>query len=138
MAHRVVTLKATRLVINVTRMRFDRTDDFLMTLAACPLSYFPPMRRNLNVVWEPAGGEVIGMPESVARFRHVLTNKLWRRVTVVANGHRAMARLDPAGILLIHDVAIHACVRIVCHVGIAARVHKRVCADSNSQTKCDT
>ena len=119
-------------------MRFDRADDVLMTLAAGPFSDLPAPGSNVDIVREPAGREVIRMPKSVACFGRVLTNKLGRSMAIVADGHRSMARLDPTGILLIHDVTIHARVRIVCHVGVASSVHERVCAYPEGETNDHT
>ena len=46
-----------------------------MTLAAGLFSYCTTTRGNVNVVFKPTGGEVVGMPETVARFRRVLANQ---------------------------------------------------------------
>ena len=119
-------------------MCFNRTDNLLVTLAASSLSNFAPVRRDLNIVREPAGGEVVGMPESVARFGRVFTNKLGRSVTVVANGDRPVARLNPGVVLLIHDVTIDASVRVIGHVRVTPRVDEGVGAHADGETKRDT
>ena len=73
--------------------------------------------------------EVVRVPEAVAWP----SSRTWRQrvghVTVVAHGDRAMAALDPAVVLLVHDVAVRAGPRVVGHVGPASRVHKRVRAE---------
>ncbi len=60
--------------------------------------------------------ERLGMPEAVFGFDEILGNKVVRGVAIVAAGHRVVAGLLPAVILLAHDVAIHA------RGGIAAEV----------------
>src|SRR5687768_16859080 len=119
-------------------MRFNRIDNLLMTLAAGSLSDFAPVRRDLNVVREPAGGEVVRVPESVAGFGRVFTNKLGRRMTVVTDSYRPVDRLHPAGILLVHDVTIDASIRIIGHVRVTTRVDEGIGAYANSETKRDT
>ena len=91
MSDRVVTLKTTSLEVGIGRMRFNRPHNLLMTLPASSFRYFAPVCRDLNVVWEPASGEVVGMPEPVPRFGRVFTNKVWRSVTVVTNGDGPVA-----------------------------------------------
>jgi hypothetical protein len=53
---------------------FDGLDDFLVTFPAGLFSYFKAAWRDVNVVFKPAGREVIGMPETITRFRCVLAN----------------------------------------------------------------
>ena len=72
---------------------FNRLHDFLVTLAAGLFSYFTPSRRDVNVVFKPARREVVGMPETVARFSGVLRNQSGRCMAIIAYGNCAMARL---------------------------------------------
>ena len=114
---------------------FNRVHDFLMTFPAGFLSDFKAVFGNADVVFEPTGGEVVRMPESVARFRRVLADELRRRVTVVADGGVAMAGFQPSAVLLVHHVAVCARRGIVGHVRIAARVNKRVGPDTDGQSE---
>lgn len=87
-----------------------------MTLSASFLSYFAASWRDLNVVLEPTGGEIIGMPKTIPCLCRVFADKSRRRVAVVADGYSSMARLQPAAILLLHDMAINASFCVVGHV----------------------
>lgn len=115
---------------------FNRLDDFLMTFPAGFLGNFEPVLRNAYVVFEPAGGEVVRMPESVARFGHVLVGELRRRMAVVADRGIAMTGLQPRAVLVVHDVAVCACCGIVCQVRISLRVNKSVGSDTDGQSQC--
>ena len=124
-------------VVDFSVRAFDRNDDVLMTLPASLFRYVETALRDVNVVFEPTSCEVVGMPESVACFRHVLRNESRWRVAIVAHSDRAMARLQPAAELLLHDMTIHAGFGVVSHVRIAARVDKRVGADPDRHAEDD-
>ncbi len=66
-----------------------------------------------DVLGEAAGGEGKRMEEAVDAFGEVLGNQSGRGVTVVAHGDGAVATLDPAVELFVHDMAIRAGTRIV-------------------------
>ena len=116
---------------------FNGLDNVLMTFAAGFFRHFTASRCDVNVVFEPAGGEVVGMPETVSRFGGVLGNETGRRVAIVANRHRTMARLQPTAELVLHDVTIHTRFSIVSHVRIATRVHEGVCANTHGHADRD-
>lgn len=102
-----------------------------MTLAARFFRIREAALRNANVVFEPAGGEIVRMPEAVARLRHVLADEVRRRVAIVTDRRVAMAGLEPRVVLFVHDVTVRAGGRIVSQVGVSARVNKRVRADAD-------
>lgn len=102
-----------------------------MTFAARSFRNLEATLRNANVVLEPAGREVIRVPEAVAGLRHVLAREFRRRVAIVANRGVAMARFQPSVVLLVHHVTVRARLRVVGHVRIAARVNKCVSADAD-------
>lgn len=112
---------------------FNGVHDFLMTFPAGFFGDCKAVFGNAYVVFEPTGGEVIRMPESVAGLGHVLADELRRRVTVVANGGVAMAGLQPRAVLVVHNVAVGARRGIVGHVRIAARVNECIRADADGQ-----
>jgi hypothetical protein len=114
---------------------FNRVHGFVMTFSAGFLSDLKTMLGNADVVLEPTGGEVVRMPESIARFRHVLADELRRRVTVVADGGVAMTGFQPCAVLLVHHVAVCARRGIVGHVRIAARVNKRVGPNADGKSE---
>lgn len=58
-----------------------------------------------------------------------------RRVTVVAGRNCLMARLLPTCVLLVHDVAVGACNRIIAHVRVAFGINE--CEHSNSHSGSD-
>ena len=58
MSHRVVTAQASELRAALSRVcRFDRIDNFLMTVAAGVLGDLPAVRLDLNIVLVATGGE---------------------------------------------------------------------------------
>ena len=71
------------------------------------------------------GCEIVGMPEPVRGFRHVLADKTRRSMTIVADGDRVMTRLDPTVVLVVHDMAVGARFRVVTQVGITLGIDKR-------------
>ena len=106
-----------------------------MTLATGFFSYVTTSRSNVDVVLEPTRGEVIGMPETVSCLGRVFADKPRRRVAVVANCHRSVARLHPTGILFVHYVTVNTCLRVICHVGITPSVNERVRTDADGQAE---
>jgi hypothetical protein len=73
------------LILDVSMRSFDRLHDILVTLATGLFRHGLTTRRNLNVVFKPAGCEVVGMPETVSRFSSVFANEPGRRMTIVAH-----------------------------------------------------
>src|SRR5688572_27860897 len=100
-----------------------------MTFPAGFLGDLKAVFGNADVVFEPTGGEVVRMPESVARLGHVLANELRRRVAVVADRCVAMTGLQPTAVMLVHDVTVRAGGGIVGQVRIPLRVNKCVGSD---------
>ena len=116
-------------------LSFNSVHGILMTFPASSLGDFKAVFGNAYVVFEPTGGEIVRMPESVARLGHVFADELRRRVAVVADGDVAMTGLQPRAVLVIHDMTVCARRGIVRHVGIAARINKRVGPDTNGESK---
>ena len=103
-----------------------------------PAGFFGDLKAvfgNAYVVFEPTGGEVVRMPESVARLGHVLADELRRRVAVVADGCVAMTGLQPPAVLLVHDVTVRTGRGIVCQVRIPLGVNKRVGSDTDGKSQ---
>lgn len=130
-----MTTNTTRaLVFRVCVRTFDSLHDFLVTLAACLFGHLAASRGNVNVVFKPAGREVVRVPETITRFGHVFGHEARRRVAIVAYGNRAMTRLHPAAKLVLHHMTIHTRFGVVGHVGIATRIDEGVRTD----TQCDS
>lgn len=106
-----------------------------MTFPAGLFGHLKAVFGNAYVVFKPTRGEVVRMPESVARLGHVLADELRRRVAIVADGYVAMTGLQPSAVLLVHDVTVRAGRRIVCHVRISFRVNKRVGSDTDGKSQ---
>lgn len=98
------------------RAMVDCFRDRFVTVTACVLGYFVIARRDAKRIGKIPRGEIERVPKAVPRFGHVLANQVVRRMAVVTNRDRAMARLRPRGIVLTHDVAIGARRRIVGHI----------------------
>ena len=139
MAHRVVTANTTRLrIVNFGVRAFNSLHNFLVTFPASLFSHRPTTRRDVNVVFIPAGREIVRVPKAVARLGHVLGNKTRRRMTIIADSDSAMTRLDPPAKLVLHDMAVYASFSIVGHVGVAAGINERVRPHAHGQTERDT
>ena len=109
-----------------------------MTFPAGLFSYCKAAWRDVNVVFKPAGREIVRVPESIARFSRILRDKPRRRMAIVADSNCSMTRLHPAAELVLHDMADHTCFSVVSHVRIATRVHEGVGADTNRQADRDS
>ena len=132
MPHRAVAAHAGNSLTALRRMRaVDRLRDFGVTLQASLFGDRQIAFADLNGFVKAARGEVKRMPKSVGGFGGVFPHQARRRVAIVAGGDRAMRRLQPAVVLLVHNVAIGARSRIVGQIGVALGVHERVGADPN-------
>src|SRR5215475_6672093 len=72
------------------------------------------------------GGEIERMPEAIRSLRRVLAEEIRGRVVVVAGGDGPVRRLQPAVVLLVHDMAVGARGRVIRQVRRALRVNKSV------------
>ncbi len=132
-----MTANTTRARVSFRMRAFNSLHDGLVTLPASLFSYVSAARRDVYVVFKPAGREVVGVPKSVVRFGCVLGNKSGRCVAIIANRYGSMTGLDPAAELLLHDMTIHTRFGVVGHVGITARVDECVSPDADCQADQD-
>ena len=109
---------------------FDGFDDIRMTMAARAFGNFLIARRDPDGVLVGAGGEIERMPEAIQSFGLILADKIVWGMTIVARRHAAMAALDPAVVLFLHEVAIDASLGIIGQVGSPFRVKESVGADA--------
>ena len=110
------------------RWSFNHGRYFRVTLAARVVGDLLIARRDLDGVGIIAAREIERVPETVLRLGGILTNEIRGRVTIIAGRHAAMARLDPAIVLFLHDVTVHASLGIVGEIRRALRVDERVSA----------
>lgn len=97
---------------------------------------------DLDRLVEAASGEIERMPEAVRSLRRVFIEEICRRMAIVASRHRSVRRLEPAVVLLGHDVAVGARGRIVGQVrrafgvyeGVDAQAHRRAYQNTHNQT----
>jgi hypothetical protein len=73
--------------------------------------------RDSNFVGKPLCGESPGVEEAIQCFGGVLGEEAGGSMAVVADGPLAMARTEPAGMLIAHDVAVGAGIGIIGEVG---------------------
>ena len=115
--------------------------DLRMTMPARVLSHRAAAGLHGNRLMEIAGRESVGMPKTVVRLRPVFTHEVVRRMAIVAGGHRAVARLHPGIIMVLHDMAVRARFRVVREVRSATGVDERVttnsCRQSKQHPRCD-
>ena len=77
-----------------------------------------------------AKGEHVGMSDSVFRFGGEFTDEIVRHVAVVAGG-KTVRRDPPRIVIVFHDVAVHARLGIIEHIGISLGINERIAADSD-------
>lgn len=106
-----------------------------MTFATRLFSHIAAALSDVDVIWIPTRREVIGMPETVLRFGYIFRYQTGRRVTIVANRNSAMARLQPAAVLVLHYVTVNTGISIVAHVGVSTRVDKSVRTDPHCEAE---
>ena len=68
------------------RMGIDRGCYLFVAVAASEFSDPAIAFGHPDRFMKSVGGEIVGMPEAVRGFRHVLANKIRRRMTIVADG----------------------------------------------------
>ena len=110
------------------RRPFDGFRNVCVTFATGFVGNFLVSFGDLNGVGIIAGGEIERVPETVLRLGGILAHKIRRGVTIVAGRHTPMARLDPAIVLLLHDVAIHA------RLGIVGEIRRALGVDEGVST----
>lgn len=91
----------------------DAVYDFGVALQAGGLRDVEIALRDIDLIREAAGSKSERMKESVQGLRSIFGEKPRRRMAIVAYGRFAMARLQPTGMLLAHDVAIGASGRVI-------------------------
>ena len=106
-----------------------------VALAAGVLGDLMIMRLDAQRVGEITGRERERVPESVRRLRRILRDEALRRVAVIADRDLAVTRLEPCGVMLLHDVAVGTGRRIIRQVRRALRVDEGVCADADCQAE---
>ena len=92
---------------------FNRLHDGTMTAATGLLSDGSIARPYGQRLMKSPGGESERVPEAIRGLGHVFGQKAGWCVTIIADRSQAMARLDPAVILLLHNVAVGARRRII-------------------------
>jgi hypothetical protein len=85
-----MTSNATYLRLVTRVFAFNSIYDLLMTLPASLFSYLPASGSDVDVVFVPTGGEVVGMPEPIPTLCSVFANESRRRVTIVTNSDSSM------------------------------------------------
>jgi hypothetical protein len=137
MTHRVVTAQTCELTATRCRVRrFDRVDNFFVTIAAGLLGDLPAVRLDLNVILVAASGEEKGMPEAVGCLGCILPDEICRGVAVIAGGNASMRRFKPPVVLFAHDVAVGARRRVVGQIRPSPGIRKRV--DPNAKRYTDS
>lgn len=98
--------------------------EICVTVAARPFGNATVPFRDAYRLREIPGGKGIRVEESVYHLGRVLPYKIVGRMAVVAHRYVSVARLDPAVVLLIHNVAVLAGERIIGKIRCAACVDK--------------
>src|SRR5262249_26988471 len=125
-AHRRVTAQA--IVADVGRGApvNDLMNDVGVALDAVLLHVSGAPRFDADRLREVLQCEPLRVPEAVLRLCQVLASKIVWDVAVVADGDGMVARLLPAVVMLAHDVAVDARLRVVAEVREALGVAEQV------------
>src|SRR3954469_4584208 len=91
-----------------------------------------------NGLMEIAGGKSIGMPEAMVGFGPVFSDHVVRGVAVVAGRHGAMAGFDPRIVVVLHDMAVRAGLRVVGEIRTTTRIDKGVTPDAGGEPEQDS
>ena len=138
MSHPAMAADARKAVIFVSAAGVDVVRDVCVTVSAGVFRDSAAARFHIDRLMEIAGREGVGMPETVIGFGPVLAEEIVRRVAIVAGGYGTVAGLQPGVIVVLHDMAVRACLRIVGEVRAAARVDKGVPADPGREPEQHT
>ena len=114
-----------------TAHRVDVVHDILMTFAAGVLRHTLAAQLHTNGIVKTAGSEGERMKKTVIGFGEILSEQVGRRVAIIARRDRAMAGFDPAVEMILHDMAIGACRRIIAQVRRAFCIDESVSAETH-------
>lgn len=115
----------------------DGINDRLMAVSAGLLSDLPISFGDHYRFVEIVCCEIVRMPKAVPCLCEVFIREILRRVVVVAGSDRTVARFHPAGILLLHHVAVGTRTGIITEVRIAFRIPECVQTDACRQAQPD-
>ena len=101
-----------------------------VAVQARALRHAPIARLDLNRLVKVLQRERQRMKKSVVSLRDPFADRMVRQVTVVADGHMPMAGILPGVVVILHDVAVGATLRIVAQVADALAVAKGKNADA--------
>ena len=112
---------------------FYGLDYIFMALATRLFCDLAIMRLDSQRLWKSPRSECERVPESIRRFSGILCYKPRRSMAIIAGCDRAMTRLYPPVIVLLHDVTVGARSGVVCQVRSPFRVDEGVAADTGSK-----
>lgn len=105
----------------------------LVATAAGSLGHFPVIWLNPQWIGKITSGKGYRMPETVLSLCPVLGKRGMRRMAIIAGRNRTVARFRPSIEMLLHDVAVGTCRRVVGKVGPSLGIDECVGNDSNHQ-----
>src|SRR5262245_47891236 len=105
-------------------------DEGLVTAHAVHANDVAVVRGDLDRLLEVLQGEGSGVAEAVVGLGQPLRDARVRQMTLDARRGVPVAALEPAIVLVVHDVAVHARARVGGEIGEAVRVDERERADA--------
>ncbi|KXK55342.1 MAG: hypothetical protein UZ07_CHB004002163 [Chlorobi bacterium OLB7] len=111
----------------------NRVNNFLVAAAAGFLGHLAIGRLNPKWVGKITAGKRYRVPKSILCFCPVLADSGMWSVAIIADSHRTMTGFCPCIKMLLHNVAIGTCRRVVGKIGPALGVDKRVGGNPNNQ-----
>jgi len=102
-----------------------------MAPAAIVFRDLPVPLFNADRLFKISGREIKRMPESVDRLGLILSCEVMRGVAVIATRGGVMSGFDPPAVLVVHNMAVGAGLRVVAQIRISLRVNESIDADSD-------
>jgi hypothetical protein len=139
MTHTVMAADAVKVTIVVHPVRGYVTNKFLVAKQAIPVQYLGIPGFDTDRILKIPKSECDGMMIAIARFRHPLGDKILRHMAIVTGSEGVMAGFFPAVKLFAHDVAVHACLRIIKKVGCGTPIIEGIpaCTQENPNQRIE-
>jgi hypothetical protein len=106
-----------------------------MAVQACFLRHAPIPGLNLNGFVEVLQSECQRVEKTIVRFCHQFAEQVMRQMTIVADGHMAVAGMLPGIVVSLHDVTVGARRRIAHQVAVALAIAEREYANATKNSE---
>ena len=115
-------------------VRIDHIYNIGMAMAAGAFRNALVQRFDLDGLMKTPGRERQRMVEPIDALDRIFAKKVVRSMAIVADRDRMMWPTQPGFVMVVHDMAIRASLRIAGQIRAAFRINERVAANACSQT----